>query len=410
MNHRILATGLVLFLVAPIHVQQWTRFRGPNGSGVSKAKSIPVRWTDNDYNWKVKLPGNGHSSPVLWGNRLFVTSGDNEKEQFYILCHDATTGRQLWSHNISIKPRRKHKLNSPASGTPAVDARCVYVCWGDTEQFAVTALDHDGKEVWTKRFEPIKSGHGDGHSPILHDDLVVISHCHQSALVALDCATGELRWRVAGALGHWSTPCVFQRDNAGTEIVFTNWKGGITAVDGTTGRSSWQADVFDKGHVESSISSPIVAGGLILGTSGWMGVRQEIIAVQPVAAGSKVKANKLYTIDRSVPLCVTPIVKEDLLFLWSDDGIVTCADLQTGTVHWRKRVGGNYYSSPICVGDNLYNISTEGEVVVVAASAVGFDERARNALGEPSHSTPAVANDTMYLRTLSHLMSIGCKR
>ncbi len=409
---RILFSIAGLFFLFPFTPradgQEWTRFRGPNGSGLSDATTVPVKWTDDDYNWKIELPGLGHSSPVLWGHKLFITSGDEETGARFVLCIDAASGRRLWQRDFAAEPNRKHQHNSFASGSPAVDDQRVYVCWTDAKHFVVMALDHDGRDVWQKQFDPFKSGHGDGVSPIVHDGAVVLplERDAESSAISLDAASGEVRWQVAReSSGNWATPCVLLRGKT-AEFIFADWKTGITAIDAKTGRTNWQADVFNKGHVESSISSPIIAGDLVLGTSGWMGVRQEVIAVRPKTVDSELSAERLYCIDKGAPLCVTPIVRGGLLFVWSDEGVVTCADVATGQVHWRKRVDGPFYSSPICIQDRLYNITREGLVIVIAAEKE-FKELARIPLGEATHSTPAVANGTMYLRTYSHLMAVG---
>jgi outer membrane protein assembly factor BamB len=133
-------------------------------------------------------------------------------------------------------------------------------------------------------------------------------------------------------------------------------------------------------------------------------VRQEVVAVRP--GGEKVRPKEGYRITRGVPLCPTPLVKDDLLFLWGDGGTVTCADVRTGEVHWRQRVPGSYYSSPVCAGGHVYNVSREGEVVVLAASK-RFELAARNVLGEGSHSTPAISGGRLYIRTFAHLICLG---
>src|SRR5262249_33277106 len=153
--------------------------------------------------------------------------------------------------------------------------------------------------------------------------------------------------------------------------------------------------------------SPIVAGDLVLGTCGWLGVKKEVIAVRPGQQGKKPVT--VYSIDRAAPLVTTPLVKDDLLFLWSDEGLVTCANVMTGEVHWRERVSGPTYGSPVCAGKHLYCISRDGDVAVLAA-AKKYELLARNPLGEGSHSTPAIAGGKMYLRTFSHLISIGGKQ
>jgi outer membrane protein assembly factor BamB len=390
-----------------LFAQEWTRFRGPNGSGVGAAATVPLAWTAADYNWKVKLPGNGHSSPVLWGDWLFVTCGEEATGKRLALCLDAVSGKELWSRpHAAAKPAR-HALNSLASITPAVDAERVYLCWPAAKEFLVVALDHHGAEKWRVDLGPFRGGHGAGASPVVHDGLLIVPHEHNgdSCLVALDCRSGKQRWRVPRAKeGSWSTPCVFRPKGGPPQLIVTNYRQGIAGLDPETGRTLWELDVFDKRHAESSIGSPIVAGELVLGACGWLGVRQEVVAVRPDAGAGK--AARVWTIQRSVPLCTTPLVKDGLLFLWSDEGIVSCADVATGKVHWRERVEGTFYASPVWVDGRVYNVNTDGDVYVLAA-AREFKQLARNALGEGTHSTPAVAGGRMYLRTFAHVISLG---
>jgi outer membrane protein assembly factor BamB len=270
----------------------------------------------------------------------------------------------------------------------------------------VMALDHDGKEKWKVDLGTYRSGHGSGASPIVHEGLVIVPNdqdAQGSSLVALDCADGKTRWTVPRkSKATFTTPCVYQPKNGPAELIFVNYEHGITSVDPKSGKVNWEIDLFDKRHVETSIGSPIVAGDLIIGMSGWLGVRQEVVAVRPNGG----KPKEVYRITRSAPLCTTPLVVEDMLFLWTDGGMVTCADLATGEVHWRERVSGSYYSSPISTGKHILNVSREGDVVIVAA-AKKFEEVAKNSVGEGTHSTPALAGGRLYVRTFSHLICIG---
>jgi outer membrane protein assembly factor BamB len=273
------------------------------------------------------------------------------------------------------------------------------------------ALDHDGKEAWRAALGPFKGGHGFGASPIVHDDIVIVRNDQDgpSALFGLDAATGKVRWKVdRESRASYSTPCVHRPDGRPAELIFTSYEHGITGIDPKTGRVNWEADVFDKRHVETPIGSPVVAGELVLATCGWLGVRQEVVTVRLGPSGADGPAKEVYRLTRSAPLCTTPLVKGDLLFLWSDGGIVTRADARTGAVHRSERVPGAYYSSPVHVGGHLYGVSRGGDVVVLAA-AKRFELVGRHPLGEASHSTPAVAGGTMYLRTFSHLIAIGGK-
>ena len=405
------AGPLCLLIVLCADAQEWTRFRGPNGSGVSDATTVPVKWTEKDYNWKVKLPGVGHSSPVLWGERIFIAAGEEETGKRLVCCLRAQDGSKVWQREFAGEKHGKHTDNSFASATPAVDERHVYVCWGTPKEFIVLALDHDGKEIWRTDLGPFRSGHGFGASPIVHDDLVVVPNDQdgKGTLLALDRKTGDLRWKVPrkSQTATFSTPCVFQPKGGLAQLIFTSWDHGITSIDPKTGRVNWEGDIFSKGHIETSIASPIVAGDLVLGTSGWLGVKMEVVAIRP-GADQKKSPSEAYRLVRSAPLVCTPVVKDDLLFIWSDNGVVTCANVESGEVYWRERVPGSYYGSPVVVGKCVYCISREGDVIVLAASKK-FELLARNRLGEGSHSTPAVAGGAMYLRTYSQLISVGGK-
>jgi outer membrane protein assembly factor BamB len=398
----------ILSMVSQSSAQEWTRFRGPNGSGVGNATTIPTKWTEKDYNWKAKLPGIGHSSPVLWGDRIFVTSAEEETGKRLVICLKAADGSRLWQSEFPGERHGKHKDNSFASATPVVDAKRLYLTWATPRDYMVHALDHSGKELWKVELGPYKSGHGFGSSPILHEDLLIVPNDQdgKSELVALDSETGKVQWKVARqSKASYATPCLWQPKGRPAELILTSYELGITGIDPKTGKTNWEADVFSKTHVESPIGSPIVAGDLILGTCGWLGVKKEVIAVRP---SSSAKPEVVYRIDRAAPLVLTPLVKDDLLFLWSDEGFVSCVDVATGEVHWRERVPGTYYGSPVCVCNHLYCMSRDGDMVILAATKK-FAVVARLPLGEGSNSTPAVADGKMYLRTFTHLISIGGK-
>jgi outer membrane protein assembly factor BamB len=215
----------------------------------------------------------------------------------------------------------------------------------------------------------------------------------------MDVRDGSVRWRVpCDSSLHYATPCVRPRVDGRDELIFVNWEQGISGVDPESGQVSWNADVFDKSHIESSISSPVLAGKLVIGVSGWLGHGYEAIAVDPDRPGDKTA----WKLDRGAPLCTTPVVVGGLVCFWSDQGVVTCVDAGTGEEHWRERVGGSYYSSPISDGKRILNVSTEGEAVILEASSV-YRLLARNRLDEGSHATPAIDGEDLFLRTFTGL-------
>jgi outer membrane protein assembly factor BamB len=413
MHSRCTPLAAVLFalaLAAPAGAQEWTRFRGPNGSGVSEVR-LPVRWAEKDFRWKVKLPGKGHSSPTLWGDKIFITCGDEATGKRIVLCLRADDGKILWVREFPAARHAKHADNSFASATPAADERHVYTCWGSPKDYLVLALDHDGKEVWRADLGPFQAGHGFGASPIVHDDLLIVPNEQDrgSSVVAFDRLTGKERWRAPrrSKFGY-ATPCVWRPSGRPAELIVSSWDDGISALDPKSGKVTWSLDVFSRGHVEAAIGSPVVAGDLVLGTAGWLGVKLEVVAVRPYPRPEN-PPRPVYRINRSAPLVLTPLVKDDLLFVWSDLGVVTCADVRTGKRIWSERIPGSFYGSPVCAGEHLYGVSREGQVVVLAASKE-YRLVANNPLGEGSHSTPAVAGGRMYLRTFSHLIALGGDR
>lgn len=390
-------------LVSMANAQEWTRFRGPNGSGESEATTIPASWSDADYNWKVELPGIGHSSPVLWGEKIVLASASNEGRTRLLLCLDAHDGHILWKHEFPGENYSIHKQNSFASSTPVVDAKHVYAIVATPEHYRVCAFTHEGKPVWEKDLGAFTSQHGFGTSPILYDGLLIANNDQDgnSFLFALDCRDGHEVWRTPRktAVVAYSTPCLRKRDNGETELVFNSEAHGISGIDPRTGKTNWELSVFDK----RSVSSPIVVGELVFGSCGSGAGGNYVVAVRP-----NKNPEIAFRFDKQAAYVPTSVAYGNLLFVWGDNGIVSCLELPGGSLLWQKRVGGNFSSSPIRVADRVYCVSVEGDVVVIAAKPE-YELLGRMPLEDVCRSTPAVADGRMYLRTQSHLFSLGGK-
>ena len=404
--------ALLAAMASPSPAEEWTRFRGPNGTGVSDATTVPAQWSAKDLNWKVALPGIGHSSPVLWGDKIYLTSAFEDTALRLVLCLRAVDGQVVWQRKYPSSPHVKHQFNSFASSTPCVDADHVYCCWSTPDEYTLLALDHDGHEVWRKNLGTYVSQHSCGVSPVVYNDLVVLgndqgdeNHQGTSSVVAVDRRSGKQRWKLdrRTATVAYSTPCVYQPEGGDAELIFNSESHGITSIDPASGRVNWEIGVFNK----RSVSSPVIAGGLIFGSCGSGGGGNYVVAVRP-PAGKGSSPEIAYKVETSAPYVPTPVALGELVFLWSDNGIVTCLRAGTGDTVWQKRVGGNYHGSPVCVGGRLYCIREDGEVTVVAADEE-YRLLGRNPLGEESRSTPAVSDGRMYLRTYSHLASVGGK-
>jgi len=396
--------------VCPSFGQEWCRFRGPNGAGESDAVTVPATWTANDYNWRVALPDIGHSSPVVWGDRVFVTSGIEEDGTWIVLCLRASDGGVVWKRSIPAATYKKNKLAGYATSTPPVDKDRLYTTWATPAAYIVLALDQEsGREVWRRDLGPFVTEHGFGASPILFGDLLIVPNDQDgpSFVIALDRATGETRWRVErrSKRAAYSTPVIFQPDGGPPQLILTNGIQGISSYDPQTGKTNWELDVLK----DRVVGSPMLAAGMIIAGYGEGGGGKQLFAVRPGEAATNTAPNVVYEFRGSLPYVPVSVAHGPLVFLWSDSGVVTCADAATGKIHWRERVGGKFFGSPVCVGDRLYCISCEGEVVVLAA-ADQYQLLGRMNLDAPSHSTPTVAGGIMYLRTFSHLMSLGGKQ
>ena len=412
MNHRLTVLLPICLSILLPHVaggQEWTRFRGPNGLGVSEATTIPIRWTTKDYNWRVKLPGIGYSSPVIWGNRVFVTAAMQEDGTRIIRCLDIAAGQLVWERSFPAMTFPMGNATGYDAASPTVDEDNVYMTWATPEHYLVLALDQrKGEEVWRRDLGPFQGDHGFGASPILFDDMLIVANDQTgtSFLVALDPKTGETRWKVdrRTAKTAYSTPVVYQPEEGPPQLILTCTAHGVSSLDPRSGKRYWElTDAFGYQRI---VGSPTVACGLIFASCGTGGGGKRMVAVRPGDPEAKTDPEIVYEFSGSLPYVPTPVAHGRLLFFFADSGVVTCADATTGEIHWRERVGGKYFGSPVRVVDRIYCISREGMMVVLAASDE-FKPLARIDLEEPSNSTPAIAGGVMYIRTASHLMAIG---
>jgi outer membrane protein assembly factor BamB len=383
----------------------WSRWRGRDAAGQGGEASFPVAWSADAWAWKADLPGIGHASPVIWQDHVYTASADEPAGMRYLLCHELATGKRLWSREIPGPVDRHHTQNSSASGSVAADSHGIYWLWGTRENVRLEAVSHEGQPRWHIDLGPFASEHGFGGTPTVCGDLVIVplEQDGPGLVIGIDGVTGKERWRLPrdGAdKAAYSTPLVIERAE-GAEVICASHGHGLYALDPTTGRVLWENRCFPR----RTVSSPIQVAGLLIGTSGDGGGNNLLVAVKPPDAASA-ESTVAYSIDKSAaPYVPTPLESRGRLYLWGDRGVVTCVHAADGSPLWKGRVGGNYSASPIALGGRIINVSSDGEVVVIA-DGESFEVLGRTPLGEETRATPAVAGAWLLFRSASHLWAL----
>jgi outer membrane protein assembly factor BamB len=467
----------------------WPQFRGPEGTGVAPEGKPPVEFgTEKALLWTAELPF-GQSSPSIWGNRVFVTSGERNGKELNVYAFDRLTGKQLWRQSLPVeRMERTHEVASPASATVLADSERIYVYFGS---IGLMCLDHDGKTVWSLKLPLPEKPQGSGTSPVFAGEYVLLSRDDPAGayLLAIDRKTGKQVWKQsygAPAMGpgggNTSTPAI----TANEAIVHR--MGEVAGFDLKTGDRRWSVKLATSG-----VGSPVIVGDTVF-VSGWTNFgepelrvplpsweelvkgdrngdgaisieempakldisrRPEInypgsqvslepkryfsnidmdkdgtlkkeewekvlgmvnsqqtehglVAVKLGGTGDVTASHLLWKHSRNVAEVPTPLVRNGRVYMVTNGGIITCNDTKSGKLLYRGRLGapGGYFASPIAANGNLYFASGEG-IVTVIREGDSLEVLVRNDLGEPIEATPAVVDDTLYVRTAKHLYAFG---
>lgn len=389
----------------------WNRFRGENGTGFIAQSSVPLPWTDSDIAWTATLPGKGNGSPIVQGNHVFVLSADPTNAERYVLSYDIVTGRERWRKTYPSVTHPLHDRSSYASSTPCADDTGVYVAWGAPTSIVVKAFSHAGEELWTRDLGRNVSAHGFGGSPMIVDGRLILLNSQdaqelpegvapgQTIVIALDVKTGKTLWETPRQTTRvcYGVPALLTEASGRQLLVMSETGDGMFALDASTGAPVWNRKMFTK----RSVSSPLIVGDLIIGTEGSGGGGNVLFAVD-----SQRNHEIVFDIRKAAPYVPTPVAKGDLMFMWSDTGIVTCVQMPSGEAIWSQRIGGNVSTSPVIAGDKLVGISDDGTVTVLAADR-RYQQLGQVKLGQNIRSTPALREDCMLLRTDTTLLRIG---
>lgn len=418
--------------------ENWPQFRGADARGVSENANFPDRWSATEHvEWKTAIPGRGWSSPVVWGERVFLTTvintGETEtpKKGLYlggnrpeipetehvwkVLCLDLATGKTLWDKTVHQgRPQTPiHLKNSYASETPATDGERVYACFGGVGIFA---FDFEGQEVWKHPLEPrrTRAGWGTAASPVLHEGRLIYQcdNDEQSYLLALDSRTGQELWRTPrDEKSNWSPPFVWQHEQR-TEIV-TAGSGAVRSYD-LDGKLLWSL----RGMSSITIGMPYAADGLLYVSSGYVGDKlKALYAIKPGASGDisppegQRSSEFIAWWDPGIaPYNPTTLVHEGKLYVLYDRGLLSCFDAKTGQPFYLKERlprGPGFTTSPWAVGDHIFCLDEDGHTHVLRAGEKFELLHTNPSLDdEMCLATPALVGDRLLIRTDRHLFSI----
>jgi outer membrane protein assembly factor BamB len=386
----------------------WPRFRGPNGTGVAADKGVPVSWTQkHGVLWTKALPGAGNSSPVVWGDRLFLQTATNHERQ--LLCLAVKDGTILWKQSVPGAPADKHPKNSFASSTPATDGERVYVLFWDGEKVFLAAYTLEGKQVWQRDLGSFTSQHGPGTSPVVYNGKVFLANDQDgtAAVIAIDAKTGTQAWcaerRAYRAC--YSTPLIRKSAHGKAELIVAS-TAGITSYDPNNGAKNWWWTWHFDGMALRTVASPVAGQGLIFANSGDGSGARHAIAVRPGGKGDVTKTNLAWERKRDFPYVPTMLLSRGYLFVVNDRGVASCRVARTGKTVWSERLGDSVTASPLLVNGKVYAVSEPGDVYVFPA-AKEFKLLAKNSVGEQVYATPAVAAGKLFIRGEKHLFCIA---
>ncbi|MCX7425779.1 MAG: PQQ-binding-like beta-propeller repeat protein [Planctomycetia bacterium] len=395
----------------------WTRFRGPDGSGALEEANVPVRFgpTEN-VAWKTSLPGPGASSPITLGDKVFVTCysgyglseddpGNQQQLRLHLLCLDRPSGKILWDQSIAATPPEGDykgflAMHGYASSTPVTDGQAVFAFFGRSGVFAYSL---EGKPLWRADVGSKTHDWGSGASPILHKNLLVVNASIESeSIVALDKQTGKPVWTVPGIRESWSTPLVVGLPDGKQELV-VSLHSKVLGLDPDTGEQLWHC----AGPKDYICPAVIAHEGVVFICSG----REPLtLAVRCGGRGDVTGTHVLWEL-RKTPCVPTPLYHDGYLY-WMDGrrGAAACVDAKTGKMVYEKRLSGldKSYASMVLAGGRLYGFTRDGDAVVLAAKPQ-FEELARNKLDDPGivNGTPAVSDGRLLVRSDRFLYCIG---
>lgn len=414
---RLLSSLLCLSLVTTLSAEDWAGWRGPRGDGTSNDLKVPLQWSKTEnVRWKVAIPGRGYSSPIVQGERIFLSSCDEKKLERNLLCLDRKTGKTLWSQTVLTSSlERKHTLNSFASATPAADGERVYVTFlGAERTMQVACYDYNGKKLWQVSPGKLLSVHGFCTSPVLHKDLVILNGDQDAKayIVALDKKTGVEKWRVdrPNRTRSYCTPILIPcpKRKGATQLVLSGSKC-VTGYDADTGKLLWIID----GPTQQYVASLVFHQGILFLTTGFP--EYHLMGIRPDGEGNITHSKHIVwhiphkeNGKRGAAYVPSPLAHDGHFFVVSDVGYLNCVEAKTGKRVYQKHLGRRHSASPVLIRGNMVIPDDDGKVWVVKASPK-FEVVRTIDMGKEIYASPAVSDGQLFLRTVSELYCIEAK-
>ena len=382
----------LLTLVASLAcAENWPSWRGPRNDGTSLEQNAPTQWNGtNNIVWKRTVPGEGHSSPIIWGNRLFLTTALKETQERLLLSFDRKSGALLWQQAVLKAPlESKNNENSYASATPTTDGEKVYVTFLDGDEVVVAAYDFSGKQLWLARPGRFKNQWGFSHTPVLFEDKVVVVLYSKSEnfVVALSRADGTTVWKTPAdnPTQSFSPPLI--REMAGRPQMIVPGNKSVTSYDPRTGKVLWFVD----GLSDDSVITPVYheKSGLVLSCTSWPS--KVLVAVKPDGDGNVTQSKVAWKSSEGAPYVPSPISVGDWFFTSSFAGKAAhCFEAGTGKILWKEPMG-LHHASPVSANGLVYFLNDDGVMHIVKAGPK-YELVARNELGEKTYASPALSD------------------
>jgi outer membrane protein assembly factor BamB len=382
----------------------WPAWRGPHGDGSSEDGEVPLHWSKTEnIRWKMSVPGKGHSSPIVVGDRIFLTAYLESSQDRLLLCFSRTDGKLLWQQTVLTAPSEEmHRNNTPASSTPVSDGKRVWVSFLDGKEMVVAGYTLDGKPTWKRSVGPYDSKHGFCSTLAMYRDSLICNGDSdgEAFLAAVDPTTGKDLWRVPrpNRVRSFSVP-LFIEANAKKQLILAGSKS-VASYDPESGKQKWVVE----SSTDKFVATAIYSDGLVIATG--TSPSTNTFAIRPDGEGNVTDTNVVWHNTKLGAYVPSPVDLGKTFFLVTDSGIAHLMESKTGKVIYKERLGTHHDASPLRIGKHLFCLDDRGTMWILKTGNE-FEVVSKNALDEECHATPAVSRGELFVRTTQHLICIG---